>query len=63
MVDLGSTVYMLNPSGDLASTQAEFADTFRRQPGWQVAAFCHLLSGFRPALKQPAPAFMQHIAT
>ena len=37
VVDVGSTVYMLNPSGDLATTQAEFADTFRQQPGWQVA--------------------------
>lgn len=36
MVDLRSTVYMLNPSGDLSATQAAFETLFRRQPDWQV---------------------------
>lgn len=36
VVDLRSTVYMLNPSGDLPATQAAFETLFRRQPDWQV---------------------------
>lgn len=35
-LDLGSTFYMLNPSGDLASTQAAFEERFTSLPGWEV---------------------------
>lgn len=35
-LDLGSTFYMLNPSGDLASTQAAFEERFASLPGWEV---------------------------
>lgn len=35
-VDLGSTFYALNPSGDLASTQSAFQDWFARLAGWEV---------------------------
>jgi separase len=35
-LDLGSTFYMLNPSGDLASTQAAFEERFASVPGWEV---------------------------
>ncbi len=35
-VDLSSTVYMLNPGGDLMSTQAAFETFFASQPTWQV---------------------------
>ncbi|BDA44094.1 probable separin at C-terminar half [Coccomyxa sp. Obi] len=34
-VDVHDAVYMLNPSGDLASTQATFQEFFQQQPGWQ----------------------------
>ncbi|KAK9808987.1 hypothetical protein WJX72_007397 [[Myrmecia] bisecta] len=37
-VDLGSTFYLLNPSGDLPSTQATFEAWFSGQPGWQGIA-------------------------
>ena len=35
-VDLASTFYALNPSGDLAATQATFQDWFSGMRGWQV---------------------------
>ncbi len=35
-VDMTNTVYMVNPAGDLYSTQAAFEETFRQQPTWQV---------------------------
>ena len=35
-VDMSSTVYMVNPAGDLSSTQATFEETFRQQGSWQV---------------------------
>lgn len=35
-VDMSSTVYMVNPAGDLSSTQATFEETFRQQESWQV---------------------------
>ena len=35
-VDLASTFYALNPSGDLAATQATFQDWFRGMRGWEV---------------------------
>ena len=35
-VDLSSTYYALNPSGDLAATQAAFQDWFRGMRGWEV---------------------------
>lgn len=37
-VDLSSTFYALNPSGDLATTQATFQDWFRGMKGWEVSA-------------------------
>jgi hypothetical protein len=37
-LDLGSTFYMLNPSGDLAMTQAAFEERFASLPGWEVCA-------------------------
>ncbi|CAL8470074.1 g9616 [Coccomyxa elongata] len=37
-VDVHDAVYMLNPSGDLASTQATFQEFFQQQPGWQGTA-------------------------
>ena len=35
-VDISSTVYMVNPAGDLSSTQATFEETFKQQKSWQV---------------------------
>ncbi len=35
-VDVHDTVFMLNPSGDLASTQSTFQQLFQQQHGWQV---------------------------
>lgn len=35
-VDLSSTFYALNPSGDLADTQSAFQDWFSGMRGWQV---------------------------
>lgn len=37
-VDLSSTFYALNPSGDLADTQSAFQDWFGGMRGWQVSA-------------------------
>ena len=37
-VDLSSTFYALNPSGDLADTQSAFQDWFSGMRGWQVGA-------------------------
>ncbi len=37
-VDLFSTFYALNPSGDLADTQSTFQDWFSGMRGWQVGA-------------------------
>ena len=37
-VDLASTFYALNPSGDLEATQATFQDWFRGMQGWEVRA-------------------------
>lgn len=37
-LDLASTFYMLNPSGDLAATQAAFEERFSSQAGWEVRA-------------------------
>ena len=34
-----STVYMVNPAGDLSSTQATFEEAFKRQQTWQVILF------------------------
>lgn len=36
LVDVHDTVYVLNPSGDLASTQSTFQHFFAQQRGWQV---------------------------
>eukprot|EP00897_Mesotaenium_endlicherianum_P004306 jgi/Mesen1/3903/ME000208S02909 len=36
VVDPQDAFYLLNPSGDLAPTQAAFEALFRLQPGWQV---------------------------
>ena len=36
LVDLRSTYYMVNPSGDLPATQATFQELFQKQAGWQV---------------------------
>jgi hypothetical protein len=38
-VDMASTVYMLNPGGDLPATQAAFETLFTGQPQWQVGSF------------------------
>lgn len=35
-VDPSEAVYLLNPSGDLPTTQATFEGYFAQQPGWQV---------------------------
>lgn len=35
-VSLRSTFYVVNPSGDLPSTQSTFEDWFHEQAGWQV---------------------------
>jgi len=35
-VDPYNTFYLLNPSGDLGSTQAAFEDWFKNQKGWEV---------------------------
>lgn len=35
-VNLSSTFYMVNPSGDLPSTQASFQGWFQQQANWQV---------------------------
>ena len=35
-VDVHDAVYLLNPSGDLASTQSTFQQLFQQQEGWQV---------------------------
>lgn len=40
-LDLGSTFYMLNPSGDLAMTQAAFEERFASLPGWEVGPLIH----------------------
>lgn len=36
VVNMANTVYMVNPAGDLSSTQATFEETFRQQQTWQV---------------------------
>lgn len=36
-VNMASTVYMVNPAGDLSTTQATFEETFRQQHTWQVS--------------------------
>ncbi len=36
-VNMANTVYMVNPAGDLSSTQATFEETFRQQHTWQVS--------------------------
>ena len=46
-VDVHDAVYMLNPSGDLAATQATFQEFFQQQPGWQVCPWKFL--GMLPA--------------
>lgn len=53
-----SATYLLNPSGDLQSTQAEFEATFVAQATWQVhfeAASCQLQQGIfcSPRLTNP----------
>lgn len=35
-IDVHNAVYLLNPSGDLTTTQATFEDLFKQQSGWQV---------------------------
>lgn len=47
-VDLASTVYMVNPAGDLASTQSTFEKTFSGQESWQV---CSTTPCLRPKLQ------------
>ncbi|KAA6417398.1 MAG: cell division-associated BIMB-like, partial [Trebouxia sp. A1-2] len=37
-VNMASTVYMVNPAGDLSTTQATFEETFRQQHTWQGTA-------------------------
>jgi len=34
---MANTVYMVNPAGDLSTTQATFEETFRQQHTWQVS--------------------------
>lgn len=36
LIDPQSTFYLINPSGDLPSTQAAFQEWFQGQSGWQV---------------------------
>ncbi len=36
-VNMANTVYMVNPAGDLSTTQATFEETFRQQHTWQVS--------------------------
>ena len=36
-LDLASTFYVLNPSGDLAATQAAFEERFVSQAAWEVS--------------------------
>ena len=36
-VNMAHTVYMVNPAGDLSTTQATFEETFRQQHTWQVS--------------------------
>ena len=35
--------FLLNPSGDLESTQAAFEEMFKSQHGWEVGFFCDSL--------------------
>lgn len=42
-LDLGSTFYMLNPSGDLTMTQATFEERFASLPGWEVRCYQSLM--------------------
>ncbi|KAL4433955.1 hypothetical protein ABPG75_000396 [Micractinium tetrahymenae] len=53
-VDLSSTFYALNPSGDLATTQATFQDWFRGMKGWEGKAGC------APTAAELAAALQHH---
>ena len=47
-IDLASTFYLINPSGDLPSTQATFQEWFQQQAGWQVQATILCFANFSP---------------
>ena len=58
-IDPRSAYYLLNPSGDLATTQAAFQDWFAHQQGWQVRPCrCrpHLLLAARMQLFKQRPS-------
>lgn len=41
-VNMANTVYMVNPAGDLSTTQATFEEIFRQQHTWQVSPLAWL---------------------
>lgn len=43
-IDLTSTFFMLNPGGDLTSTQTTFEACFKNQKDWEVMTFRSLIS-------------------
>ena len=47
---MSNTVYMVNPAGDLAATQATFEESFKQQQTWQVK---QLVADFPAACQCP----------
>ncbi|CAM6035438.1 unnamed protein product [Sphagnum compactum] len=53
-IDLSSTYYLLNPSGDLEKTQCAFEDWFKQQQGWEGKA------GQVPTVEEYMKALQKH---